>query len=217
MPWGSERAFAFALVSLAIGLRSADARADEFVEPSYGRVQGDVMVGAGLGGTIASGGPRASAELRVRYLESAGIYGTYEEGPALGLSSNPRRVVATGLELRPLFLYRWLQGKEMQRERVDLLIDSFGLEMGLAWAQPEDGSFPTHPGFEAGLGLEMPITLGATGLWLALHGGLRWSAAAMSSGVVDTSNDRQAYLTITVAWHQVVVSHLVDVGDTAPR
>lgn len=195
----------------------SDARAGEASEPSYGRVQGDMTLVVGAGGALASGGARAEGELRARYLESAGIFGTYEDGPIVGSSAAPRRVIAAGLELRPLFLYRWLQGHEMHRARLDLAIDSIGLELGPVWSQPPSGPFASTPGFEVGLGVEVPLLLDATGLWLAFHGGIRWSDEALSSGRVETHEEREAYLSITLAWHQVIVAHIVDVGDRAPR
>jgi hypothetical protein len=176
-----------------------------------------VTLVVGVGGALASGGARAEGELRARYLESAGIFGTYEDGPIVGSSAAPRRVIAGGLELRPLFFYRWLQGHETHRARLDLAIDSIGLELGLVWPQPPSGPIESTPGFEVGLGVEVPLLLDATGLWLAFHGGIRWSDEALSSGRVETHEQREAYLSITLAWHQVVVAHIVDVGDRAPR
>src|SRR6185437_12687851 len=76
----------------------AAARAEGFVDPSYGRVNGDLAIAVGVGGTVASSGPRPDAELRVRYLESAGIYGTYEDGATVGISQDPSRVIMGGFE-----------------------------------------------------------------------------------------------------------------------
>jgi hypothetical protein len=195
---------------------SPDARAAG-VEPSYGRVEGDMTLVAGAGVALASGGPRAAGELRARYLETAGIFGTYEDGAIVGSSAAPRRVVAAGLELRPLFLYRWLQGHETRRAWLDLTVDSIGLELGLVWQEPQGAAFASSPGFELGLGLEVPLLLDATGLWLAFHGGLRWSDETLASGLVATPDEREAYVSITLAWHQVVELHIVDVGDRAPE
>jgi hypothetical protein len=223
MRWGSDRASrcppALAGVALAVGCLcgGTDARGEGVAEPSYGRVEGDVTLVAGAGAAVASGGARAAGELRARYLETAGVFGTYEDGPIIGSSSGPSRVVAGGLELRPLFLYRWLQGHETRRARLDLAIDSIGLELGLTWQQPQGGSFTSSPGLEVGLGLEVPLLLDATGLWLAFHGGVRWSDETLGSGLVATSDEREAYLSITLAWHQVIAAHLVDVGDQAPQ
>jgi hypothetical protein len=182
-----------------------------------------VTLAVGAGGVVASGGARPEGELRVRYLETVGVFGTYEDGAFVGSSATPERVVTAGLELRPLFLYRWLEGHETRRARLDLAIDSLGLELALTWAQPQGGEFAVHPGLEAGLGFEFPLFLDATGLWLAFHGGLRWSDETLGSGVVATANEaneaneREAYLAITLAWHQVISAHIVDVGDRAPE
>jgi hypothetical protein len=204
-----------AAVALVAVLVASDARA-EGVEPSYGRVAGDVTFVVGAGASFASGGPRVAADVRARYLETAGVFATYEDASLFDASSDPRRLLAFGLELRPLFLFRWLKGHETERARLDLLVDSFGLELGMIWpAMPGDG-FASHPGVQAGVGLEMPIMPDATGLWLALHGGLRWSDGALASGPVRP-DDREAFLAVTLAWHQVVSTHLVDLGDEAPR
>jgi hypothetical protein len=202
---------------VACWLCATTARADGIVEPSYGRVEGDVTLAAGVGAVVAPSGPRLDGELRARYLETAGVFATYEDGAIGGSSADPRRVVTGGFELRPFFLYRWLRGLESRRARWDLTIDSIGLELGLTWPQAHDGPFATHPGFEAGLGVEVPLMLDATGLWLAFHGGLRWSDETLGTGVVEVAAEREAYLAITVAWHQLVMTHIVDVGDRAPR
>jgi hypothetical protein len=212
----SPRSLAASLAPALALLLDAGSAAAQTVEPSYGRIDGDVTLVAGVGAAFASPGPRLAADLRARYLETAGFFATYEDASVFGSSADPRRLLALGLELRPLFLYRWLRGHETQRARLDLLVDSFGLELGVTWpASPGDG-FTSHPGIEAGVGLEMPVTADATGIWLALHGGLRWSDAAQAAGLFR-SDDREAYLAVTVAWHQVVATHLVDVGDEAPR
>ena len=39
----------------------------------------------------------------------------------------------------------------------------------------------------------------------------------MGAGVLDGSNDREAIFAITIAWHQLVSGHVVDLGDRAPR
>jgi len=217
MRWVSERRLlALSLVG-ALALAASPASGDGAVDPSYGRVQGDLTLVAGLGATVAEGGTRPEAELRVRYLESLGLFGMYEDGPLVGASSEPRRVLVGGLEVRPLFLYRWLEGKETQRAWLDLAIDSFGLELGAVAMQPSGLPFASRLGVQAGLGIEVPILPDATGPWIGLHGGLRWSEAELTTGTVNGSDDRSAYVSITLAWHQVVVAHVVDVGDEAPR
>ncbi len=216
MRWAFEHLVVAAMVGGQVAY-GTDARGEDAVEPSYGRIDGDVTVVVGVGGVVAPGEPRATGEVRLRYLETAGLFATYEDGALLGSASDPRRVFASGFELRPFFLYRWLQGYETRRARWDLLLDSVGLELGVTWVQPVEGSFASRPGVEAGLGIEVPILPAASGPWLGLHGGVRWSDDVLGSGFVRTAEDRAAYLSITLAWHQVISTHVVDVGDRAPR
>jgi hypothetical protein len=185
-------------------------------DPSHGRIDGDLSLVMGAGGAVVPGGARAEAEFRFRYLETAGIFATYEDGPLVHSGAEPLRVLCGGLELRPLFLFRWLKGFETSRGRLDLAVDSIGLELGAAFLQPSGASFASASALEAGVGLELPIFEVATGPWVGLHGGVRWSDAALSSGQVRGPDDRSAYLDITLAWHQGFVAHVVDVGDRAP-
>ena len=196
---------------------ASGARGDPSPDPSLGRVEGDVGVVAGLGGAFGPNSPRALAEVRMRYLESAGLFVTYEDGSILGESPQGARALATGLELRPLFLYRWLDGHETRRARLDLVLDSLGLELGAWFPQASDASFVAHPGLEVGIGAEVPVGTSATGLWFGVHGGVRWGDRSLGAGVADTQSDRSLYLAVTVAWHQIIAAHLVDVGDRAPE
>src|SRR5581483_2354266 len=86
----------FWVAMAATGSRSA--LAADSTDTSYGRVQGDLTVVVGAGATVADGGPRGEAELRLRYLETAGLFASYEDGPLLGSHAEPRRVFASGLE-----------------------------------------------------------------------------------------------------------------------
>jgi hypothetical protein len=217
MRWGCEKGVAALGVAASLALPAGVARAQGRPEPTYGRFQGDLTLVAGLGGVVAARGGRAEGELRVRYLETAGIFVTYEDGALVDSAAEPTRVLTAGLELRPLFLVRWLTGQETQRARVDLVLDSLGLELGATLMQPAGTSFGSRAGMQAGLGLEVPILPRATGPWLGFHVGVRWSDAALASGVVATADDRSGFVAITLAWHQVVVTHVVDEGDQAPR
>ena len=220
MPLGFEHTAA-ALGVAAFGLLLPRASwAQESFEPTYGRVSGDVTLVAGAGATIASPGPRAEGELRLRYLDSAGVFVTYEDSihslfPRA--SAEPQRVISGGVELRPLFLYRWLRGLEMQRGRLDLAIDSIGLELGAFLSAPSTAPSDFRPGFELGLGVEFPFDTNATGLWVGFHGGVRWADQPSALGSTDSPDARAAYLAITLAWHQVISAHIVDPQDERPQ
>ena len=187
------------------------------VDPTYGRISGDVCLAAGAGATIASQGARPEGELRVRYLDAVGAFATYEDAVLSSASSDPRRVLSGGFELRPLFLYRWLRGLETRHGYFDLTIDSVGLELGAFLSAPPKSPTDFRPGFQLGLGLEVPVQAKATGLWVGLHGGIRWADQPLPVALVGGPDAREAYLTITLAWHQVVRTHIVDFSDSRPE
>jgi hypothetical protein len=187
-----------------------------YVDTTYGRIDGDLTVVAGAGATFGPDSPRGTLDLRLRYLDTAGVFLSYEEGFGAA-SAEPERVIAAGFELRPLFLGRWLTGRELGLDRLDLLVDSLGLEIGVFLEQPPVGAFVDRPGLQLGAGLEVPILPRASGPWIGLHAGVRWSDAALQGVPVMDPLDRALFLSLTVAYHQVVAAHLVDVRDAAPR
>jgi hypothetical protein len=213
----SERRGAVGVAAVALLLLPARASAQRPGDGTYGRIAGDVTLVGGLGGVVAARGPRAEAELRLRYLESTGVFVSFEDGAIFGSSAEPERVLTTGVEVRPLFFYRWLQGREGSAAWQDLALDSLGLELGATFAQPAGMGFASVGGLQLGMGVELPLLPRATGPWIGLHGGLRWSDSALGSGVIRNVDDRAAFLAITLAWHQAIVTHIVDLGDRAPR
>lgn len=179
-------------------------------DPTFGRIDGDLTLSIGAGTTLGPRGVRGNADLRLRLLDSAGIFFGYEDG--FGGSAEPTRAFYTGLELRPLFLARWTQGLELQRGFADLLIDSFGLEIGGFASQPQGGAIGDRLGLQLGVGLEVPILARSSGPWIGLHGGVRYSDAGLGRGE-DSALDRALYLSITLAWHQVFATNLVGAGS----
>jgi hypothetical protein len=192
------------------------ARADGAVDTTYGRIDGDLGVVFGAGATFGPRAPRATLDARLRYLDTAGIFISYEDG-VVATGSDPRRVFAAGFELRPLFLARWLQGRELGISRLDLFFDSLGLEVGTFFEQASGSAFDAAPGLQASLGLEVPILARASGPWIAFHGGGRWSDAALEGQPIMAPHDRALFLSVTLAYHQVFAAHIVDARDTAPR
>jgi hypothetical protein len=213
----APRAALASLVALALSVLAPPVHAAGGPDTSYGRIDGDFSASAGVGATFGPRSPRAAVDLRLRYLWTAGLFVTYEDGPLVGSSSDPRRAFAAGIELRPLFLFRWLQGHELGNARLDLAIDSFALELGPVFVEPQGASFKSRPGLQAGLGVQLPLLPNATGPVIGIHGGARWSDAALSGHSTDLPSDRSLYLLVTVAWQQVFGAHVVDLGDRAPR
>ena len=205
-------------VGLATALAVAAPRASavEGADTAYGRIDGDLSLVAGAGATFGPRGPRATADLRIRYLLTAGLFATYEDGALVSSGAEPRRALGTGIELRPLFLGRWLRGLETGHPHLDLTLDSLGLELGAVFLQPAGASFGERPGLQLGLGLEIPILPRASGPIVGLHGGVRWSDRALGVDGGLGPADRAAYLTVTLAFQQVFGGHLVDFGDPEP-
>lgn len=186
-------------------------------ETSHGRVDGDLSGSLGVGATFGPRGPRGAVDLRLRYLWTAGLFATYEDGPLFGGTAEPRRAFAGGLELRPLFLARWLQGLDSGNGYVDLTIDSLGLELGAVFAEPAGAAFGSRPGLQAGIGLQVPVLPNATGPVIGIHAGGRWSNAALGGNTIEGPSDRAVFLLVTLGWQQVFGAHIVDIGDRAPR
>ncbi len=205
------------LLALAPSAALAGSTSPREPDTTYGRIDGDMSFVVGAGVTVAPRGPRAAVDLRLRYIDTVGVFTTYEDAPLFGSRSDPRRVAAFGLELRPLFLFRWLRGPEIGWSRVDLAVDSLGLEIGAFFAQPDGGSFGQRPGLQVGGGVEVPVLTHASGPWLGVHGGIRWSDTALGEGALQGPSDRAAFLSLTLAWHQFFGGHAVDVNDMAAR
>jgi hypothetical protein len=184
-------------------------------DTTYGRLDGDVGIVVGAGVAVGPGSPRGAVDLRLRYMETAGLFFSYEDG--FGSGAEPVRVLSGGLELRPLFIARWLNGNELGSARVDLAIDSIGFELGGFFAQPQGEQFASRPGLQVGVGLELPILATASGPWIGLHGGMRFSDAELGGRSTGDSADKAFFLAITLAWHQIVGTHVVDPMDRAPR
>lgn len=184
-------------------------------DATYGRIEGDLALRGAAGVTFGPRAPRAAFDLRLRYLQSTGFFLTYEEG--FGASA-PTRALAWGFELKPLFLGRWLQGLEFGSAYPDLLLDSFGLELGVVLSQPPGGAFGDRYGLQFGVALEVPLFPRSSGLFIGLHGGLRWDRPTLGGVTPATANDRSVYLTVVLAWQQLFgATVLADVGDKPSR
>jgi hypothetical protein len=196
---------------VAIVCASESAVAPSQADTSYGRLAGDSAFAFSLGAAADVRGVRGVVDLRYRYLQTAGLFVTYEEG--FGAGSEPLRLLLAGLELRPLFLGRYLEGYEIGVPRLDLLIDSIGFELGAFVAQPALGGFGDSAGLSFGLGLEIPFLPRASGPFLAVRAALRWSREALSAAD-PTSVDVEAFVvTVALGWQQTFGAHVVDVGD----
>ncbi len=145
---------------LAPGVAAADT--------SHGRLSSDLTLEAALGGGAAFEGPSVlgagTLELRARYLDMAGVV----LGGELRPDGTSRLWV--GIDLRPIFLPRFFLGADTGSRWLDLLIDSIGLDLGVALLPLDDR---LGAALAVGFGVDVPLVFfgeGHEGLSLRLAG-----------------------------------------------
>jgi hypothetical protein len=148
------RSIALSLVLLVAAVSPSSARADEG-DTVYGRLEGDLVLSAGIGGGVAfldRVGPDVTGtttiELRARLLDTGGLV----IAPEWRLEGDSRVVV--GVDLRPLFLIRFLLNLQSGDRWVDLFVDSIGIDLGVAI-----GPLSSEVGLATavGLGVDVPL------------------------------------------------------------
>lgn len=171
----------FLIAALVLSCASRVSADDGAGDGLYGRFDGDVWLSAAIGGggAIGDGASRAAGtlELRARFLDSVGPFAFVQgDGP---FAAGTTWRIGGGLELRPLFLARFLTANTFGYEWLDVFLDSFGLELGVVVLSPDQRA---RGGLVLGTGLDVPILLG--GLRIALRVGVRWTHVDhLSSGV----------------------------------
>jgi len=204
------------LVGLPLGLLPAagDARAQE--DGVYGRLDGDVLLVGEAGCAVADGGPSLLAGARALYLSTAGAYARYIEGfDRASLATD--RSIAVGIEMRPLFLARFAQDWERGPAHLDLLLDSFAIDVGGFMWSPPGGALRTIPGLEVAAGFEVPFLPEATGPRLGAMGALRVSHGDTGAPGGEHLDARASAVFITLSWHQIQDAGIVDAGDALVR
>jgi hypothetical protein len=128
----------------------------------YRRLEGDLTLSGGISGGLALGNDQTLAvDLRARYLDSIGVAVIPEWSVKKSESA-----VALALEVRPLFLARFLSNAYSGRAWVDLIVDSIGVEIG-SWLGPCNRHFGAA--LLLGGGIEFPLSRRAdSGLGLRL-------------------------------------------------
>jgi hypothetical protein len=141
---------------------------------TYGRLDGDLDLGLGLGALIDvdHGDLGAVARVSAHWFFMAGAYVSYADG--LGTELDPMRRLGVGVDLRPLFLPRWTQDLERGPAILDLTLDSISLGLGASFDELEGRAFGARRAFEASLGFGVPLAGRAPGPWLEARGALAW-------------------------------------------
>lgn len=161
----------------------------------YGRFRGNTDVSLKLGGMLRDAGVAGSVGASVHYYSLLGVTGDYSE--SLVADSLHARSASVGMELRPLFLPRWVLGLERGPAWLDLALDSAALGFGAYFTDAEADTRGSR-GAWLSLGLGAPLLGDASGPWLELRA-LRRFPDHDALGV-DAHNALFVYL----SWHHVL-------------
>jgi hypothetical protein len=202
-------ALAAALAALTALTEAAPARADG--DGAYGRLDGDLELRIEAGAGFASGGPALAAGAAALYLGTAGVYAHYTDALG-GRGPDVTRSIAAGVHLQPLFLARYGSDLEHGPARLDLLVDSFSLEIGSFWDARRGHGLRSAPGLELATLLAVPLLGRASGPFITLRGALRLRQDDASAAL-----DRAGLFSLTLSFHKTIDVHFVDAGDRGPR
>lgn len=167
----------------------------------YGRLEGDLSLSAEAG--VATITPfAATAQVRALYLATVGAYGTVQ-APTSDWSPVS---FSAGVELRPLFLGRFLNGMEQGPAALDLALDAIFLGMGARF----EGS--RSAAFELGTGIEIPLLGRFDGFYL---GGRLYQV--FSRERMEGLGNGDTQLLLTLGYRGVLAAHLADWRDQLVR
>jgi hypothetical protein len=141
------------------------------VDGAYGRFDGDLELGLGVGPNVAfaNGDFALGGRISAHWFSVAGLYLYYAE--SIGEDVVLRRRFAAGLDFKPLFLLRWAKGLEAGPAFLDLTIDSLSLGLGVLTSAPSDPLASQRAGFEVSFGFGLPLSGRAPGPWLEFRTG----------------------------------------------
>lgn len=169
---------------------------------AYGRFEGDLDLGLGVGPTLDFSDGNLGVGVRgiARWYSTAGLYAFYGET----LAEHPalERRFGVGLDLTPLFLVRWPRALERGPAVLDLAVDSLSLGVGASFATPHGRGFGAHKGLEGSLGFGVPLAGTAPGPWLEFR----------ASATLPSSARGEAQTFLLFSWHGALMTPLVPGG-----
>jgi hypothetical protein len=143
----------------------------------YGRFDGDVELAIGAGVEL-DGKTRFAVRASTHYYATAGVYAGYAESLGALDPLATQRLLALGVDLKPLFLPRFAQDLEQGPAQLDLALDSLSLGLGALFEQPESRGFGARRGFELSLGAGIPLLSSLAGPWLEARALCRFREAS---------------------------------------
>lgn len=169
---------------------------------AYGRFDGDLDLGLGVGPNLAFTGDDIGVAVRgtAFWYSTFGLDLVYAE--TLTKTPDLERRLGVSAALRPLFLIRWSQALESGPPVLDLALDSLGLGVGASFATPSGRGFASRTTFELSLGAGVPLAASAVGPWLEFRAGV--SLPRPDAG--------EASAMLVLSWHFAVLTPVVT-GD----
>lgn len=160
----------------------------------YGRFDGDLDLGLALGAELGSAGHAAPAlRASAHYFSIAGVYAS---GRLKAGEQSAPSLFGLGVDLRPLFVPRWVKGYQTGCALFDLTLDSLSLSLGAFWQGAGASAPDPRHGFDAQLGLGVPLLASAAGPWLEARGALRYPDGA----------SREEAVFVSLSWHGLVTT-----------
>ncbi|MCL2823914.1 MAG: hypothetical protein FWD57_07985 [Polyangiaceae bacterium] len=171
---------------------------------SWGRIDGDSAVQADLGVGMKSTHAIAAALFAYRYLQTVGIYASILA--PLETQSPYSTPISLGTEIRPLFLPRFLLGKQTNTARASMMIDSLSIRTGVT--TEINAPHSSQPGFELGLGIGIPIFNRASGPWVSAT-----SLARFPNLSGHPSGSAEFVWLLAIGWQTTFHAGIVDLRD----
>ncbi len=140
----------------------------------YGRFDGDVDLGVGIGVRAAAPGLGPNLRLTSHFMSTVGL----SVDVTWPVAGDHEWSLGTAIDLKPLFLPRWALNLEQGPAFWDLLLDSLSVSGGPVF-QPLDAG---RVGFGLEVGVGFPLSSHAHGFWLNVRGASRWVGDAPPLG-----------------------------------
>ncbi len=188
---------------LAVGTAFSPVAIAQGGDGLYNRLDRDLTLSAeasGGGWIRGDARPTMGATLRARYLDEMGVVLGYERA----VTGDREDAVWAGVDFRPLMLGRWVSDLEGDSRLTDLIVDSIGLDLGVAWLRPggmlgEGSGF----GFVLGTGVDIPLTW-RHGDAVSLRLSVRWISAQPWDIQGTGAGDNAVVLSLGVVFRTMV-------------
>jgi len=166
---------------------------------AYGRFDGDLDLGLGVGPNVAFSGDDVGLAVRgtAFWYSTVGLDLAYSE--TLTRAPDLERRLGVGIGLRPLFLIRWSQALETGPAVVDLALDSLTLGAGANFSTVPGRGFGSRTTFEMTLGAGVPLLGTAAGPWIEARAGLS----------LPNPQKGEAGMMLVLSWHFTCLTPVV--------